>query len=252
MNFELTRIPDRTRKPRNAGITMAMDKGLSVREVEDFLSVSGDYVDIVKLGWATAYVTPNLDAKIKVYRDAGIPVYFGGTLFEAFLIRNQIADYERLMEKHQITHVEVSDGSIELSDHEKIKHIAHFAKNYIVLSEVGSKDATKELAPYIWVEKMKQELEAGSWKVITEAREGGNVGVFQASGEVRGGLIDEILNFVPKEKILWEAPKKEQQVFFIQSLGNDVNLGNIAPNEVIPLETLRLGLRGDTFHLFLK
>jgi phosphosulfolactate synthase len=231
---------------------MAMDKGLSVREAEDFLSVAGGYVDIVKLGWATAYVTPNLDAKIKVYRDAGIPVYFGGTLFEAFLIRNQIADYERLMEKHQITHVEVSDGSIELSDHEKIKHIAHFAKNYIVLSEVGSKDATKELAPYIWVEKMKQELEAGSWKVITEAREGGNVGVFQASGEVRGGLIDEILNFVPKEKILWEAPKKEQQVFFIQSLGNDVNLGNIAPNEVIPLETLRLGLRGDTFHLFLK
>lgn len=252
MNFELTNIPDRTRKPRNAGITMAMDKGMSVREVEDFLSVSGDYVDIVKLGWATAYVTPNLDAKIKVYREAGIPVYFGGTLFEAFLIRNQLADYERLMEKHQITHVEVSDGSIELSDHEKIKHIAHFAKNYTVLSEVGSKDATKELAPYIWVQKMKQELEAGSWKVITEAREGGNVGVFQASGEVRGGLIDEILNFVPKEKILWEAPKKEQQVFFIQSLGNDVNLGNIAPNEVIPLETLRLGLRGDTFHLFLR
>lgn len=252
MNFELTSIPDRTRKPRNAGITMAMDKGMSVREVEDFLSVSGDYVDIVKLGWATAYVTPNLDAKIKVYREAGIPVYFGGTLFEAFLIRNQLGDYERLMEKHQITHVEVSDGSIELSDHEKINYIAHFAKNYTVLSEVGSKDATKELAPYIWVQKMKQELEAGSWKVITEAREGGNVGVFQASGEVRGGLIDEILNFVPKEKILWEAPKKEQQVFFIQSLGNDVNLGNIAPNEVIPLETLRLGLRGDTFHLFLR
>jgi len=251
MNFELKSIPARTEKPRNAGFTMAMDKGLSVRETEDFLSVAGNYVDIVKLGWATAYVTPNLNEKLRVYRDAGIPVYFGGTLFEAFLIRDQLSDYERLLEKHKITHIEVSDGSIDLHEDEKMKHIAHFAKNYTVLSEVGSKDASKELAPYIWVEKMQQELAAGSWKVITEAREGGNVGVFQASGEVRSGLIDEILNFVPKEKILWEAPKKEQQVFFIQSLGNDVNLGNISPNEVIPLETLRLGLRGDTFHLFL-
>lgn len=251
MNFELSQIPHRTRKPREAGFTMAMDKGLSVREAEDFINVAGDHVDIIKLGWATAYVSRGLDEKLQVYREAGIPFYFGGTLFEAFLIRNQLADYERLLEKHKVSHVEVSDGSIELPEQEKYKHIHHFAKNYTVLSEVGSKDASKILAPYIWVQKMKEELEAGSWKVITEAREGGNVGVFQASGEVRGGLIQEILNFVPKEKILWEAPKKEQQVFFIQALGTDVNLGNIAPNEVIPLETLRLGLRGDTFHLFL-
>lgn len=252
MNFELSQLPFRTVKPREAGFTMAMDKGLSPREAEDFITVAGEYVDIIKLGWATAFVAKGLDAKLAIYREAKIPVYFGGTLFEAFWIRNQLADYERLLEKHQVSHVEVSDGSVDIAESEKYRLISHFAKNYTVLSEVGSKDANKVLAPYKWVDKMKSELDAGSWKVITEAREGGNVGVFQASGEARGGLIEEILNFVPKEKILWEAPKKEQQVFFIQALGNDVNLGNIAPNEVIPLETLRLGLRGDTFHLFLN
>lgn len=251
MNFELNNIPSRSAKPRNTGFTMAMDKGLSLRETEDFVSVAGRYVDIVKLGWATSYVTPQLSEKIQVYRTAGIPVYFGGTLFEIFLIRNQLADFERLLEKYQMEHVEISDGSMDISSEDKLKYISHFAKNYTVLSEVGSKDASIEFSPEEWVSMMKQELDAGSWKVITEAREGGNVGVFKSSGEIRGSIFDEILKYVPNEKILWEAPKKEQQVFFIQNMGNEVNLGNIAPNEIIPLETLRLGLRGDTFHLFL-
>jgi phosphosulfolactate synthase len=251
MNFELKQVPPRSAKPRSAGVTMAMDKGLSVREAEDFISVAGAYTDLIKLGWATSYVTGDLDRKIAVYQQAGIPFYFGGTLFEAFLIRNQLDDYKRLMEKHKVGFVEISDGSIDMEEQDKLKYIREFAQNFTVLSEVGSKDANKVLAPYQWVEKMKQELEAGAWKVITEAREGGNVGVFQSSGEVKGGLIEEILHNIPKEKILWEAPKKEQQVFFIKALGNEVNLGNISPNEVIPLETLRLGLRGDTFHLFL-
>ena len=251
MNFELKQVPPRSAKPRSAGVTMAMDKGLSVREAEDFISVAGAYTDLIKLGWATSYVTGDLDRKIAVYQQEGIPFYFGGTLFEAFLIRNQLDDYKRLMEKHKVGFVEISDGSIDMEEQDKLKYIREFAQNFTVLSEVGSKDANKVLAPYQWVEKMKQELEAGAWKVITEAREGGNVGVFQSSGEVKGGLIEEILHNIPKEKILWEAPKKEQQVFFIKALGNEVNLGNISPNEVIPLETLRLGLRGDTFHLFL-
>ncbi|NBV12643.1 MAG: phosphosulfolactate synthase [Sphingobacteriia bacterium] len=251
MNFELKQVPHRSAKPRSAGVTMAMDKGLSAREAEDFISVAGAYTDLIKLGWATSYVTGDLDRKIAVYQQAGIPFYFGGTLFEAFLIRNQLDDYKRLMEKHKVGFVEISDGSIDMEEKDKLKYIREFAQNFTVLSEVGSKDANKVLAPYQWVEKMKQELEAGAWKVITEAREGGNVGVFQSSGEVKGGLIEEILHNIPKEKILWEAPKKEQQVFFIKALGNEVNLGNISPNEVIPLETLRLGLRGDTFHLFL-
>jgi phosphosulfolactate synthase len=251
MNFNLTQIPERTIKPRANGITMVMDKGLSIEEARNLMSVGHPHIDVVKLGFGTAFVTPNLKEKLAVYREYDMPVYFGGTLFEAFLIRNQFEDYIAVCKEFGVSYMEVSDGSITIPHSEKCGYIEKLSKHGVVLSEVGSKDANKVLAPYQWVEKMKQELEAGAWKVITEAREGGNVGVFQSSGEVKGGLIEEILHNIPKEKILWEAPKKEQQVFFIKALGNEVNLGNISPNEVIPLETLRLGLRGDTFHLFL-
>ena len=250
-NFSLTKVPTRTSKPRNAGLTMVMDKGLSVRDVEDLIEVSGDYIDIVKLGWATSYVTPNLAGKLEVYRAAGIPVYFGGTLFEAFIIRNQFDDYLRLLEKYNIKHAEVSDGSITLAHDKKCEYIHTLAKHVTVLSEVGSKDAEKIIAPYKWIEQMQAELDAGAWKVIGEAREGGNVGLFRSSGEVRSGLVEEILRKIPSEKIMWEAPQKEQQVYFIKLLDSNVNLGNIAPNEVIPLETLRLGIRSDTFDHFL-
>lgn len=230
---------------------MAMDKGLSVRETEDFLSVASNYVDIVKLGWATSYVTPNLDAKLKVYKEANIPVYFGGTLFEAFIVRNKFEEYRRILDKYGMQYAEVSDGSIDMAHGQKCEYISQLAKQVTVLSEVGSKDADKIIPPYKWIALMKAEMEAGAWKVIGEAREGGNVGLFRSTGEVRSGLVEEILTQIPFEKIIWEAPQKSQQVWFIKLLGTNVNLGNIAPNEVIPLETIRLGLRGDTFSDFL-
>jgi len=251
MHFNLTQLPERTTKPREAGFTMAMDKGLSLREVEDFMEMCSQHVDIVKLGWATSYVTPKLEEKLKLYREAGVPVYFGGTLFEAFIVRKQFEDYRRVLDKYNMQYAEVSDGSIELPHDEKCEYIRNLSQQVTVLSEVGSKDAAKIIPPYKWIELMQNELSAGSWKVIGEAREGGNVGLFRSSGEVREGLVEEILTKIPFEKIIWEAPQKSQQVFFIKLLGANVNLGNIAPNEIIPLETIRLGLRGDTFSHFL-
>ena len=252
MNYLLNNIPERTQKPRVNGLTMVMDKGLSVREVEDFLEVAGPHSDIIKLGWATSYVTPNLEQKLKVYKDAGIPVYFGGTLFEAFIIRNQFDDYRRILDKFGMELAEVSDGSIEIAHEDKCDYIRKLSEQVTVISEVGSKDAAKILAPYKWINLMKAELEAGAWKVIAEAREAGNVGIFRDSGEVRQGLIDEILTQIPAESIIWEAPHKAQQVWFIKLIGSNINLGNIAPADVIPVETLRLGLRSDTFDHFLN
>jgi phosphosulfolactate synthase len=203
------------------------------------------------LGWATSYVTPNLKEKLAVYKDAGIPCYFGGTLFEAFIIRDQFDDYRKLLDRYDVHFAEVSDGSIDLDHDKKCDYIKKLTGQVTVLSEVGSKDADKIIPPYKWIELMQKELEAGAWKVIGEAREGGNVGLFRSSGEVRSGLVQEILTKIPFEKIIWEAPQKAQQVWFIKLLGANVNLGNIAPEEVIPLETIRLGLRGDTFLHFL-
>jgi len=251
MNYSIKNLPERTVKPRQLGFTMAMDKGLSVRQAEDFMSITSTHVDIVKLGWATSYVTPNLKDKIKVYADAGVPCYFGGTLFEAFIIRDQFDDYRKLLDTYKMSFAEVSDGSIDLDHDKKCEYIQKLKSQVTVLSEVGSKDADKIIPPYRWIELMQKELEAGAWKVIGEAREGGNVGLFRGTGEVRSGLVQEILTKIPFEKIIWEAPQKAQQVWFIKLLGANVNLGNIAPEEVVPLETIRLGLRGDTFLHFL-
>lgn len=253
-NYEIPQLPERSRKPRRAGITMAMDKGLSLRQAEDFVSICADHVDIVKLGWSTSFVTPHLVEKLAIYRKAGLNVYFGGTLFEVFLIRNAFDDYLRLLDTYQMTHVEVSDGSMDIEHKDKLAYIRRLAKDRTVLSEVGSKDALKVLKAPQWVRFINDELEAGSTWVITESRESGNVGMYRATGEVRGGLVETILEKVPgaRERVLFEAPKKEQQVYFIKQIGPNVNLGNIAPEEVIGLETLRLGLRGDTFHTFLK
>jgi len=251
MNYELSLVPHREAKPRQAGVTMVMDKGSSVREIEDMLSVGADYIDIVKLGWATSFVTPVLEAKLQVYRDAQIPVYFGGTLFEAFVVRNQFEDYLRILDRFNLEYAEVSDVSITLPHEEKCQYITRLAQRGKVLSEVGSKDAEKIFAPYKWIQMMQAELDAGAWKVIGEAREGGNIGLYRSSGEVRQGLVDEIINAIPAEKIIWEAPQKSQQVYFVKLVGPNVNLGNIAVNEIIPLETIRLGLRGDTFATFL-
>lgn len=252
MDYILSSIPERTTKPRQKGLTMVMDKGLSLRQVEDFIDVAGLHTDIVKLGFGTSYVTPKLEEKLALYRSAGIPVYFGGTLFEAFAIRNKFEDYQRVLDKYGMEYAEISDGSMEIDHHEKCEYISRLAKQVTVISEVGSKDAAKIFAPYKWIQLMKAEIEAGSWKIIAEAREGGNVGIYRGTGEVREGLVDEILTQIPDERIIWEAPQKEQQVWFIKLIGANVNLGNIAPAEVIPLETIRLGLRGDTFDFFLN
>ncbi|MCP4456435.1 MAG: phosphosulfolactate synthase [Cytophagales bacterium] len=251
MNYTLKSLPERTAKPRESGYTMVMDKGLSLRQVEDLIETTGEVIDIVKFGWATSYVTPTLPEKIKLYQEANIPVYFGGTLFEAFYIREQLDDYKRVLEKYNLEHCEVSDGSVSMDHDHKCELVSEFSKLVTVLSEVGSKDASKIIPPYKWIEQMQTELDAGAWKVIGEAREGGNVGLFRDSGEVRQGLVEEILTKIPTEKIIWEAPQKAQQVWFIKLCGANVNLGNIAPNEAIPLETIRLGLRGDTFDHFL-
>lgn len=252
MNFNLTQIPDRIKKPRNSGITMVMDKGLSIPEAQNMMSVGHPHIDIVKLGFGTSFVTPNLREKIEVYKSYDIPVYFGGTLFEAFLIRNQFNDYISVCKDYEISYMEVSDGSINIPHAEKCGYIEKLANHGTVLSEVGSKDAAHIIPPYKWIELMRAELDAGSTYVIAEAREAGNVGIYRGSGEVREGLVQEILTQIPGEKILWEAPQKAQQLYFIELLGCNVNLGNIAPTEVIPLETMRIGLRGDTFNLFLN
>jgi phosphosulfolactate synthase len=252
MNFNLTQIPERTTKPRKSGITMVMDKGLSIEEVKNFMSVCNPHVDVVKLGFGTAFVTPNLKEKLAVYQSYNMPIYFGGTLFEAFLIRNQFEDYVSICKEFGVSYMEVSDGSITIPHTEKCGYIEKLCKYGVVLSEVGSKDAAHIIPPYKWIELMKAELNAGSQYVIAEAREAGNVGIYRGTGEVREGLVQEILTQIPAEKILWEAPQKAQQLYFIETVGCNVNLGNIAPNEVIPLEAMRIGLRGDTFDLFLN
>jgi len=252
MKFSLSQIPERNAKPRNSGLTMVMDKGLSIQEVKNFMSIAAPHVDMVKLGFGTAFVTPNLREKLEVYRSYDMPIYFGGTLFEAFLIRNQFDDYINVCKDFGVSYMEVSDGSVTIPHSEKCGYIEKLTKHGVVLSEVGSKDATHIFPPYKWIEFMKAELEAGSTYVIAEAREAGNVGIYRGTGEVREGLVQEILTQIPCERIIWEAPQKAQQLYFLQLLGCNVNLGNIAPNEIIALEAMRIGLRGDTFTLYLN
>lgn len=251
MNYHLTQMPDRLQKPRENGITMVMDKGLSIGEAKNFLSIAGPHVDIIKLGFGTSYVTPCLREKLELYKSVNIPVYFGGTLFEAFLVRNQFEDFISVCKEYEIDYMEVSDGSITIPHAEKCGYIEKLTKYGTVLSEVGSKDAAHIIPPYKWIELMRAELEAGSTYVIAEAREAGNVGIYRGSGEVREGLVQEILTQIPCEKIIWEAPQKAQQLYFIELLGCNVNLGNIAPSEVLALEAMRIGLRGDSFFFFL-
>lgn len=251
MNFELPFIPERSVKPRDKGVTMMMDKGLGFREVEDFIEASGHLTDLVKFGFGTSYVTNDLQKKIDLYKEAGIKPYFGGTLFEAFCARGKFNDYLRLLDKYQLDLAEISDGSIIINHDDKCELIQIMAKHRTVLSEVGSKDSGILISPAKWIKMMSTELDAGSWKVIAEGREAGNVGVFRPNGTAHTLLINRIIAKVAPEKILWEAPQKNQQVWFIKLFGAEVNLGNIGPNEMIPLECLRLGLRGDTFFDFL-
>lgn len=240
-------MPERPAKPRNEGLTMMMDKGLSLREAEDFVEAAGEFTDFVKFGFGTSMITNKLEEKVKLYKQANIRPYFGGTLFEAFIIRDMFDDYRRYIEKYDLDLVEVSDGSMVIEHDKKLEYISSLAKSVTVLSEVGSKVKGVHIEPNDWVNMMKSELEAGSFKVIAESRESGTIGIYNADGSVNEGLINAISSQLNASDIIWEAPNGKQQVWFVKIFGSNVNLGNIAPNIVVPLECLRVGLRGDTF-----
>lgn len=247
MNFNLSHIPERTAGNRDYGLTMMMDKGLSLKEAEHFVDSSAPYTDLVKFGFGTALITRDLKEKVKLYQEAGLKPYFGGTLFEMFFVRDRFEDYRRFVSESGLKVVEVSDGTIRMEHEEKLKCIELLAAEFQVLSEVGSKVKGVELSNEKWVSMMKAELETGSWKVIGEARESGTIGLYQSDGSPNRALIDDIMKVISVNDVLWEAPNKAQQTMFIQMLGANVNLGNIAPNEVVSLEALRCGMRGDTF-----
>ncbi|HLE98427.1 MAG TPA: phosphosulfolactate synthase [Gaiellaceae bacterium] len=239
-------VPVREPKPRSRGLTHVIDKGLNLREIEGLFDTAGEYVDIVKLGWGTGYVTNNLEKKVALYRSFSTPVVCGGTLFEAAYAQDKLDDFKRWLEHYRLSHVEISDGTLEIPREQKLELIADFGRDFVVLSEVGSKDAEVNIAPYLWVQWMREELGAGAWKVIAEGRESGTAGIYRPTGELRTGLVDEIEHSISFHDLIWEAPTKESQAWFVKHFGPEVNLGNIPPDEVIALETLRLGLRGDT------
>ena len=251
MNFTLPHIPERPKKPRNEGLTMVMDKGLSVRETENFIDSCAEITDFVKFGFGTSAITTRLEEKLKLYREVNIRPYFGGTLFEAFVIRKLVDEYRKLIDKYKLDLIEISDGSMEMPHEEKLEYIRMFSQQATVISEVGSKKRDIIIPPDQWVKMMKTELEAGSFKVIGEARESGTIGIFNSDGSANEKLINTITQHIKPSDIIWEAPEGKQQVWFVKLFGSEVNLGNIAPNIVIPLECLRLGLRGDTFFDYL-
>lgn len=242
-------LPARSAKPRERGITHVLDRGLSIAEIDSLLEVAADSVDIVKLGWGTALVSANLAPKLARYAQSDIPVVLGGTLTEIAIRQGRVEGLVAWLRELGLRHVEVSDGSLSLAPDVKRDLIKRLSRDFVVLSEVGSKDAEALMAPFRWVEQIQGELAAGAWKVIAEARETGTAGIYRPTGEVRTGLIEEIANAIDTDRLIFEAPQKEQQVWFLRTFGLDVNLGNIQPGEVISLETLRRGLRSDTIDL---
>jgi phosphosulfolactate synthase len=227
-----------------------IDRGLSVAEVDNLLEVAGACVDVVKLGWGTALVSANLEPKLERYAAHGIPVVLGGTLTELAIRQGRVQGLIEWLRELGLGHVEVSDGTIALDAQVKRELIEQLSQEFVVLAEVGSKDADFIMAPYVWVEQIKSDLDAGAWKVIAEARESGTAGIYRADGEVRTGLIDEIAHAIDPERLIFEAPLRQQQVWLLKRFGTECNLGNIAPDDVLSLETLRLGLRSDTVERF--
>jgi phosphosulfolactate synthase len=230
---------------------MVMDKGLSLNEAESMVESGSEFIDFVKFGFGTALITNKLEEKINLYKKARIRPYFGGTLFEIFIIRGMFDEYCKFIDKYKLDLAEVSDGSMVMDNDVKCEYISKLSKRVTVISEVGSKNADVHIPDEVWVESMSKELQAGSWKVIAEARESGNIGIYNSNNSANTKLINDIVHGVRIENVIWEAPIKSQQAWFINLLGANVNLGNIAPNEIISLETLRMGLRGDTFLQFL-
>jgi len=243
-------LPHRTNKPRNSGLTMVIDTGLPLGQIRDYLELSNNLVDYIKLGWGTSLVIKGLTQKISLYKEYNLPISFGGTLFELALVQNKLDEFESFLKDYEVEYVEISDGTIEMSLDEKLTYVERFAKNFKVLSEVGSKDTKAVVAPKKWVKETKLSLEAGAWKVIAEGRESGKAGLYRESSEIRTGLIEELLDDIDLDSLIFEAPQKAQQVWFIKQFGSNVNFGNIAFSDLISLETLRLGLRGDTFEYF--
>jgi phosphosulfolactate synthase len=248
--LDFLELPERPGKPRNDGITHVMDRGIGLRQAQDLLETSADFIDLLKLGWGTGYITPNLADKIRFYQDFGISVYFGGTLFEIAVAQGKLNEFRKMLQDFGITHVEVSNGIIKLTIEEKKSYIRELAQDFVVLSEVGSKDKEETSDSYLWQKEIQADLDAGAWKVITEARESGTGGIYTSNGEIRYGLIDEIISQFNPSSIIFEAPQQTQQVWFIKKISHLVNLGNISTNDVIALETLRLGLRSDTMKNF--
>lgn len=248
--LDFIQVTERPAKPRQLGISHVLDKGLGLHQIEDMLGTGKEYIDILKLGWGTGYVTHNLRDKLSLYRSAGIPVCFGGTLLEVAIAQDRFDDYRKAVQKLGFTHVEFSTGVLEMELEKKVAYVEELAKDFVVLAEVGSKDVNAVVAPYRWVQEISAFLQAGAWKVIAEARESGTVGLYRQSGEIRSGLIEEIIASIKPEQMIFEAPQKHQQVWLLKQFGPTVNLGNIATDDVIPLETLRLGLRGDTMPEF--
>ena len=248
--FEFLTLPERTTKPRESGLTHVLDKGLSLEQVRQFLEVSGTYVDIVKLGWGTAVVTPNVKEKIALYQSCGIPVCFGGTFFEVCLRQGKFDEFLALVDECGMECVEISDGTVAMDEEDKLAILRKLSKRYKVLSEVGSKDEAVVITPSTWIDSIKRELEAGAWKVITEGRETGTVGIYRPTGDVKDGLLEEISTTFDISQLLFEAPIKKLQAWFIKHFGPNVNLGSIPPEEVISVDTLRVGVRGDTLLTF--
>lgn len=247
---EIFDLPQRPEKPRESGITMVIDNGMGLTRSQCIIEEAGHLIDYVKLGWCTSLVTPGVKEKVKLFGDAGIPVCLGGTFFELAHQQNRIDKYLEFAKYVGVSSVEVSDGSIDMPQETKLDYIRTFAKQFRVLSEYGSKDSSVVQQPSKWVRSMQLELEAGAWKSIAEGRESGTAGMYRGSSELRSGLVDEIADMISPENLIWEAPQKHQQVAFIKRFGPNVNLGNIAIDGIVPLETLRLGMRGDTLAHF--
>ena len=243
-------LPKRSAKPRDVGLTHVIDKGIGLNQLEDLLATSSGLIDVLKFGFGTSYVTQNVLDKVRLCREAGVTVCYGGTLLELAILQDCFDDYRKMVKKSGLTHVEISSGVLDLSTQEKAGYIKELARDFVVLSEVGKKDTEKHIPPYRWVKEIKADLEAGAWKVICEARESGKVGLYFGTGEVRTGLIDEITENIDDADLIFEAPQKSQQSWLIRKLGSEVNIGNVSTHDVLGLETLRLGLRGDTMAQF--
>ena len=244
-------LPQRPVKPRETGLTHVIDIGLAPRDAESLMKIAADHIDLIRLGFGSAYVTGALQEKVDLYRSFDVPVALGGTLTELAWLQGRIDGLRRWLQELGVEHVEVSSGTVEIPAEEKADLIrALAADGFTVYAEVGEKDPAAIMAPYRWVELIEQALESGATKVVCEGRASGDAGMYRPDGEARTGLIDEIVHGIDFHRLIFEAPKRHQQVWFIEHLGPDVNLGNIRPDDVIPLETLRLGLRADTLHLF--